>query len=34
MGLIGDGIRLPLTQLSDSCHERVLKAMRKAGIKV
>ena len=34
MGLIGDGIRLPLTQLSDSCHERVLKAMRKAGIQV
>jgi len=34
MGHIGDGIRLPLTQLSDSCHERVLKAMRKAGIKV
>jgi 4-hydroxy-tetrahydrodipicolinate synthase len=34
MGLIGDGIRLPLTQLSDSCHERVLKAMRKAGVKV
>jgi len=34
MGLIGDGIRLPRTQLSDSCHERVLKAMRKAGVKV
>ena len=34
MGLIGDGIRLPLTQLSESCHERVLKAMRKAGIPV
>jgi 4-hydroxy-tetrahydrodipicolinate synthase len=34
MGLIGDGIRLPLTQLSESCHERVLKAMRKAGIQV
>ena len=34
MGLIGDGILLPLTQLSESCHERVLKAMRKAGIPV
>ncbi len=34
MGLVGDGIRLPLTQLSESCHERVLKAMRKAGIPV
>ena len=34
MGLIGDGIRLPLTQLSESCHERVLNAMRKAGIPV
>ena len=34
MGLIGDGLRLPLTPLSDCYHERVLKAMRKAGIKV
>ncbi|ENO88931.1 4-hydroxy-tetrahydrodipicolinate synthase [Thauera linaloolentis] len=34
MGLIGYGIRLPLTQLSESSHERVLKAMRKAGIQV
>ena len=34
MGLIGDGIRLPLTQLSESCHARVLNAMRKAGIQV
>lgn len=34
MGLIGDGLRLPLTQLSEAHHERVLKAMRKAGIKV
>jgi len=34
MGLIGDGLRLPLTQLSDCYHERVLKAMRKAGIQV
>jgi 4-hydroxy-tetrahydrodipicolinate synthase len=34
MGLIGDGIRLPLVPLSASCHERVLQAMRKAGIQV
>ncbi len=34
MGLIGHGIRLPLTQLSESQHARVLKAMRKAGISV
>ena len=34
MGLIGEGIRLPLTVLSESQHERVLKAMRKAGIRV
>tara|TARA_R110001583_G_scaffold31978_6_gene109380 strand:+ start:6102 stop:6980 length:879 start_codon:yes stop_codon:yes gene_type:complete len=32
MGLMGDGIRLPLTQLSDTCHERVRQAMRQAGI--
>ncbi|HAF54359.1 MAG TPA: 4-hydroxy-tetrahydrodipicolinate synthase [Thauera sp.] len=34
MGLIGDGLRLPLTQLSEGHHERVLTAMRKAGIRV
>lgn len=34
MGHIGYGIRLPLTQLSESQHERVLKAMRAAGIDV
>ena len=34
MGLIGDGLRLPLTQLSEGHHGRVLKAMRKAGIHV
>lgn len=34
MGLIGDSLRLPLTPLSASSHERVLKAMRKAGIQV
>lgn len=34
MGLIGSGIRLPLTRLSDSCHERVRDAMRQAGIEV
>ncbi|MCK6408024.1 4-hydroxy-tetrahydrodipicolinate synthase [Thauera sp.] len=32
MGLIGDGLRLPLTQLSAAYHERVLAALRKAGI--
>ncbi|MGD9869660.1 MAG: 4-hydroxy-tetrahydrodipicolinate synthase [Thauera sp.] len=34
MGLIGYGLRLPLTPLSEALHERVLKAMRKAGIQV
>ena len=32
MGLVGDGIRLPLTTLSAAHHERVRAAMRKAGI--
>ena len=32
MGLVGDGIRLPLTPLSAAHHERVRAAMRKAGI--
>ncbi len=32
MGLIGDGIRLPLTALAESCHDRVLLAMRQAGV--
>lgn len=32
MGLMGDGIRLPLTPLSESCHDRVRQAMRQAGI--
>ncbi|QDF96230.1 4-hydroxy-tetrahydrodipicolinate synthase [Azoarcus sp. DD4] len=32
MGLIGGGIRLPLTPLGDSLHERVRQAMRQAGI--
>lgn len=32
MGLIEDGIRLPLTPLSPQCHERVELAMRHAGI--
>ena len=31
---VGDGLRLPLTPLSEGHHERVLKAMRKAGIQV
>ncbi len=32
MGLIKDTLRLPLTTLSPDCHERVLLAMREAGI--
>jgi 4-hydroxy-tetrahydrodipicolinate synthase len=32
MGLIGSGIRLPLTWLSESCHESVRKALRQTGI--
>jgi len=31
---IGDGIRLPLTPLSESCFERVRAAMQQAGIKI
>lgn len=34
MGLIRDALRLPLTPLSAECHERVLAAMREAGIAV
>jgi 4-hydroxy-tetrahydrodipicolinate synthase len=32
MGLIKDALRLPLTELSADCHERVRAAMREAGI--
>ena len=32
LGLIKDGIRLPLTQLSPEFHERVREAMRQAGL--
>jgi 4-hydroxy-tetrahydrodipicolinate synthase len=32
MGLIGDGIRLPLTPLADAFHSRVREAMAHAGI--
>ena len=32
MGLIDQGIRLPLTWLSESCHETVRQAMRQTGI--
>ena len=32
MKRMGGGIRLPLTPLSEGCHERVLAAMRQAGI--
>lgn len=34
MGLIGSGIRLPLTSLSTAQHERVRSAMRRAGVNV
>lgn len=34
MGLIGEGIRLPLTPLSPHCHARVLAALAQAGIEV
>jgi 4-hydroxy-tetrahydrodipicolinate synthase len=32
LGLIQDGIRLPLTPLSAECHERVRAALRQAGL--
>lgn len=32
LGLIGSGIRLPLTPLSADCHERVRAALRQAGL--
>jgi len=32
MGLIPEGIRLPLTPLSESCHEPLREAMRAAGV--
>ncbi|OZB33574.1 MAG: 4-hydroxy-tetrahydrodipicolinate synthase [Pseudomonas sp. 34-62-33] len=32
MGLIGDGIRLPLTWLSPRCHEPLRQAMRQCGV--
>jgi len=34
MGLIQNALRLPLTQLSADCHERVRAAMRDAGVSV
>ena len=34
LGLTEEGIRLPLTPLSKECHERVLGAMRQAGLAV
>ena len=34
MGLIGPGIRLPLTTLSESMHGRVRAAMRRAGVEL
>ena len=32
LGLISGGIRLPLTPLSDGCHNQVREAMRQAGV--
>jgi 4-hydroxy-tetrahydrodipicolinate synthase len=32
LGLIKEGIRLPLTPFSPECHERVRLAMRQAGL--
>ena len=34
MGLMPDGIRLPLTWLSESCHEPVRQALRQSGVLV
>jgi 4-hydroxy-tetrahydrodipicolinate synthase len=34
MGLIGSGIRLPLTPLSDVYHERMHRALQQAEIRV
>jgi 4-hydroxy-tetrahydrodipicolinate synthase len=32
LGLMGEGIRLPLTWLTDDCFDLVKSAMRKAGV--
>lgn len=34
MGLMGDGIRLPLTWLSTSCHDTLRQALRQCGVLV
>jgi len=34
MGLMSDGIRLPLTWLSEPCHEPLRQAMRQSGVLV
>ena len=34
MGLMPDGIRLPLTQLSPACHEPLRQALRQSGVLV
>jgi 4-hydroxy-tetrahydrodipicolinate synthase len=34
MGLMPDGIRLPLTWLSESCHEPLRQALRQSGVLV
>ncbi|MBY8968184.1 dihydrodipicolinate synthase family protein, partial [Algiphilus sp. NNCM1] len=34
MGMIPDGIRLPLTRLSEACHEPLRQALRQSGVLV
>jgi hypothetical protein len=34
MGLVREGIRLPLTPLSESCHGDLLAALRSCGVAV
>ena len=34
MGLMGNGIRLPLTWLSASCHDTLRQALRQCGVLV
>ena len=34
MGLVEHGVRLPMTELSSDCHERVRLALREAGIQI
>jgi 4-hydroxy-tetrahydrodipicolinate synthase len=34
MGMMPDGIRLPLTWLSEACHEPLRQALRQSGVLV